>query len=99
VEKYAAGGARVEIATWQQREQSVICVRDYGPGIPKREREKIFQPFYRISHKLSDGVTGTGIGLTITRELTRLHGGDLELLPGSPGACFQVSLKTPEVES
>jgi signal transduction histidine kinase len=94
VEKYAAAGARLDVDTSQDRERSVIRVRDYGLGIPKRERERIFEPFYRLSSKLSDGVTGTGIGLTIARELARLHGGDLLLLEREPGACFEVSLST-----
>jgi signal transduction histidine kinase len=101
VEKYAAGGAQLDIATWCRDDYSYIRLRDYGPGIAKRERGKIFRPFYRISSQLTDGVTGTGIGLTITRELARLHGGELELLPAqsaAPGACFQVSLHTAEQE-
>ncbi|MFO1351841.1 MAG: HAMP domain-containing sensor histidine kinase [Gammaproteobacteria bacterium] len=94
VEKYAAAGGRLEVATWQEGDFSHIVVRDHGPGIPKRERERIFQPFYRIGAKLNEGVTGTGIGLTIARELARLHGGDLTLVAGGKGACFQVTLHT-----
>jgi len=94
VEKYAAAGTRVDIDTEQTPERSVIRVRDYGGGIPKPERERIFLPFYRLSSKLSDGATGTGIGLTIARELARLHGGNLLLLDCDPGACFEVSLRT-----
>jgi signal transduction histidine kinase len=94
VEKYAAASARLDISSWLQGDYAYIRLRDYGPGIAKREREKIFRPFYRISSQLADGITGTGIGLTITRELARLHGGELQLLPDkpAPGACFQVSL-------
>lgn len=95
VEKYAATGERLEISSWQQAEFSYIRIQDYGPGIARRERERIFRPFYRISSKLNDGIAGTGIGLTITRELARLHGGELELVASDQGACFQVSLYTP----
>ncbi len=94
VEKYAAGGARLEVTTSQDARRSTVRVRDYGAGIPRRERERIFEPFYRLSSKLSDGVTGTGIGLTIARELARQHGGDLQLLDSEPGALFEVSLET-----
>jgi signal transduction histidine kinase len=95
VEKYAADGKRLEVASQQDHGDTLITVTDFGPGIPAHERENIFRSFYRLSDKLSDGVTGTGIGLTIARELARLHGGDLVLLPTERGACFQVRLRTP----
>ncbi len=94
VEKYAAAGAAMEIASSRQGALTMISVRDFGPGIARREQTRIFQPFYRISSKLTDGVAGTGIGLSIARELARLHGGDLILIAVPEGACFQVSLLT-----
>jgi len=97
VEKYAAEGKRVQVKTQQQGKQTLIAIRDWGPGIPQRERERIFQAFYRVSSRLNEGVSGTGIGLGITRDLARLHGGDLCLLPTEQGACFQVTLETPVI--
>lgn len=97
VEKYAAAGERVSITTAQDDNMTRITVRDYGPGIPPREREHVFAPFYRIDDKLTEGASGTGIGLTIARELARLHGGDLRLVDlsaGESGACFEVTLST-----
>jgi len=94
VEKYAASGAILEISSAQQGNLTTISVRDFGPGIARREQEQIFHPFYRISSKLTDGVAGTGIGLGIARQLARLHGGDLTLVDVTPGACFQVQLLT-----
>ena len=98
IEKYAADGGLLEIDSHQCAAQTRIRVRDYGPGIPRHERERIFQPFYRISSKLTDGVSGAGIGLAITRELARLHGGELTLIPVASGACFEVTLHTLVVE-
>ena len=69
-----------------------MTVSDNGPGIPSKQREKIFESFHRVSNDLSDGVSGTGIGLTISRDLARLHGGDLILLDTEVGASFQLSL-------
>jgi signal transduction histidine kinase len=57
-------------------------------------RERIFQPFVRLSDRVTDGVAGSGIGLTIARELARLHGGDLTVLPSEEGAVFEVRLET-----
>lgn len=95
VEKYAASGDRVEIHSRQGDGMVSITVADNGPGIPPRERDRVFMPFYRISNRLTDGVTGAGIGLAIARDLARLHGGDLTLEPAEKGACFRVVIHAP----
>ena len=66
----------------------VIRIQDDGPGIPQRLAERLFEPF--VSGKASDG---TGLGLTISRELAANHGGDLRLLHTGPeGATFELRL-------
>lgn len=94
VEKYGAGGGRVEVVSRQDGERTTITVTDDGPGIPREHRARIFDPFYRASDRLTDGVTGTGIGLTIARELARASGGELALVDSPRGACFALELKT-----
>lgn len=98
VEKYAASGGAIHITSAQQAGLSTIEVRDFGPGIAPAEQERVFQPFYRVSSRLTDGVAGTGIGLDIARRLARLHGGDVSLCEVTPGACFRVVLRTAPVE-
>jgi len=97
VEKYATGGKSLKITSHQNGDMTLITVGDSGPGIPKNQREKVFKPFHRLSNQLSDGVSGTGIGLTIARNLARVHGGDLKLTntPDTRGCTFTLSLKTP----
>ena len=85
----------MDVESRQAGERTVIKIRDYGPGIPRREQKKIFLPFYRVSSRLTDGVAGAGIGLGIAREMARLHGGDLTLQSAPRGACFQIELHTP----
>jgi signal transduction histidine kinase len=97
VEKYAAGGKRVHIASERDGATARIRVTDGGPGIPARSRDDVFLPFVRLSGAVTDGVAGTGIGLSIARELARLHGGDLRLEPSTAGACFVVELAAPPV--
>lgn len=64
-----------------------ILVSDNGPGIPEGMREEIFLPFYTTKEK------GTGVGLCLSRQIMRLHGGDLKLsLSNGPGATFMVIL-------
>jgi signal transduction histidine kinase len=94
VEKYAGGGA-MEITSRQQGDTTTIVVADHGPGIPRGQEDKIFEPFHRLSNKVSDGVAGTGIGLSIARDLARKHGGDLTVSDSGAGARFQLELHTP----
>ncbi len=90
VEKYARGATEVRIDSRRENEIAVITVADDGPGVSPRERDRIFEPFHRATDKLTDGVAGAGIGLTIARELARLHGGDVTLEPSDRGARFKV---------
>jgi signal transduction histidine kinase len=94
IEKYAADGCFVRIATHQDADTTRLEVQDHGAGIPASERERIFLPFVRLSARPNDGAAGTGIGLTIARDLARLHGGDISVADTSPGACFVVRLAT-----
>ncbi|MBN2308902.1 MAG: HAMP domain-containing histidine kinase [Candidatus Hydrogenedentes bacterium] len=85
VEKYALSGDRVDVETRQEGDTVTVCVADSGPGIPAEHRARVFEPFYRVSNRVNDGVAGTGIGLAIARDLARLHGGDLVLESGGGG--------------
>ena len=96
IEKYAAQGKQIDISSTQKQEQVLIEVRDYGPGIPRTEQNKIFKPFYRSHSEITEGVSGTGIGLTISQQLAGLHGGQLLYKAVSPGACFVIQLNTQE---
>lgn len=91
IEKYGYSGGRAIVHSRQEGARTVITVQDRGPGVPDDQRERVFSPFVRLSDRLQDGVTGTGLGLTIARELARLHGGDLQLRAG-PGARFELVL-------
>lgn len=93
VEKYAAAGGVLRVASSQTDKTTTIAVSDAGPGIHPRQRDAIFRPFYRSSDRLVDAA-GTGIGLSIARELAQLHGGNLRLVASETGACFEVTLKT-----
>jgi signal transduction histidine kinase len=91
VEKYARG-SEVTVTTRTVDDQIVVAVADRGPGVPDAERAAIFEPFYRASDSLTEGASGTGIGLAIARELARACGGDLALAASDRGACFELTL-------
>lgn len=94
-EKYAPESGEIVIRCWEESQYSYIQVTDNGPGIPSDLSEAIFEPFYRASNRLTDGISGTGIGLSIARELAQKHGGNLSLENTSTGACFLLQLYTP----
>ncbi|HEY1081016.1 MAG TPA: HAMP domain-containing sensor histidine kinase, partial [Prosthecobacter sp.] len=79
VDKYAAHGKWVSIRTEAAGSTARVIVEDRGPGIPGGKRRMVFEPFERLRSDLNEGVSGTGIGLTISRELADLHGGSLEV--------------------
>lgn len=85
VEKYAGAGRFVRIATELRGREARLMVEDRGPGIPAGMRERIFAPFVRVRNDLTEGVSGTGIGLAISRQLAELHGGALTLDDGAAG--------------
>ncbi|MBU0550824.1 HAMP domain-containing histidine kinase [Myxococcota bacterium] len=93
VEKYARG-APIEIESWEAGGAAWVRLTDGGPGIAKAHHHQIFEPFYRLSDALNEGASGTGIGLSIARELARRHGGELRLIPSPRGACFLLHLRT-----
>lgn len=95
VDKYANYGKWISIRTEQEPEKGLarIIVEDHGPGIPTSKRHAVFEPFERLRSDLDEGVSGTGIGLTISRELAQLHGGSLEVCPSyKEGARFILTL-------
>ena len=63
----------------------VVRVRDGGPGIPENQLQSVFTPFFRLENSRSRDTGGTGIGLTIARNIAEKHGGTLYLRNHSEG--------------
>lgn len=78
--KYNHAGGEITIAASAEGEQAVLRISNTGPGIPRGLGEKIFDRFYRGDPSHSDERPGHGLGLSIAREITRAHGGDLLLV-------------------
>lgn len=70
---------RVWVRVGRRGLRAEITVDDDGPGIPEALRETVFKPFYRIDPSRNPDTGGTGLGLTIARDVVRSHGGDLTL--------------------
>lgn len=71
-----------------------IFVDDDGPGVPPERREDVFKPFFRLEESRNAETGGTGLGLTIARDILRSHGGDL-ILRESPLGGLRASLRLP----
>ena len=72
-----------------------IRVRDSGPGIPPAEQARVFDPFYRVETSRSRESGGTGLGLTIARNIAEQHGGGIALSNHAEGG-LEVTLMLPE---
>lgn len=83
------GKPPVHVMVRREGGNAILEVADGGEGVPEAEREKVFSPFHRLA---GDG-TGAGLGLTLVRQIARLHGGDAVVAP-KPGqaSSFRVSL-------
>jgi signal transduction histidine kinase len=79
----------VKIDLRRDGNQIVLDVTDAGPGVPPAQREHVFAPFYR----LAGDQKGAGLGLSLVRQIARLHGGDAVIgaRPDAP-SCFTVTL-------
>ncbi|MEM8763987.1 MAG: ATP-binding protein [Bacteroidota bacterium] len=105
--KYSAAGESVWVQAQTNETNSTLqlCVKDTGKGLSKEEKELVFQRFYRTDENLE----GTGIGLSLTKELVDGMGGEIQVKDNHPkGSVFEVSIplvlvqesaKPPQVES
>jgi signal transduction histidine kinase len=72
-----------------------LSVRDSGPGVSVEDRERIFEEFYRAPRPETQQVKGSGLGLTIAREIVQIHGGLIGVDPGpAGGSVFYFTLPT-----
>jgi len=92
-QKYAVG--RIGLAARRDGNMVEIVVEDDGPGIPEDEREKVFEPFYRLDRSRDRATGGFGLGLSIAQKAVALHGGTLSVGTSAlGGARFTITLPT-----
>ncbi|MCV0378429.1 HAMP domain-containing sensor histidine kinase [Nitratireductor sp.] len=90
-EKYSPSSQPIKVRLERQEDELVCAVSDHGIGIPAAERGRIFDRFFRASNVAH--LEGTGLGLSLSRTLARLHGGDIEFEPVEPaGTIFSLKL-------
>ena len=77
--KYSPGEKLLEFGAKSKGDYLVITVKDHGIGIPKTELTNIFDKFYRVEMTAGTNVPGSGIGLTLVKEIVEAHGGRVEV--------------------
>ena len=91
--KYSPQLKQVDIYITVSQNTVTVSVRDYGIGIPKEHQQKIFDRFYRVSDVHDKTSPGLGMGLYISSEIVKRHGGRLWVESAeNKGATFFVSL-------
>ncbi len=73
--RYSPDGAAIDVSVGAADGGALIRVRDRGPGVPPTDLTRIFEPFYRVAEARDRDSGGEGIGLAITAEVLKAHGG------------------------
>lgn len=91
--KYSLSGGTVEISIRNRHGHWFISFADTGIGIAKEDMPKLFKQFSRINNPLTEGVTGSGVGLYLAQHLTQLHGGWIKVVSKpQKGTSFTICL-------
>ena len=89
----------IELSVEHDPERVIFYVKDSGPGIAPQHRERVFEPFRQVEQSTRRTKGGTGLGLSVSRKLARLMGGDLEIGDSSTqGSTFVFWLSTDGLE-
>ncbi len=91
--KYSQDHPRIDLRLWSSNGTLHLEVADQGIGIPKEERTRIFEKFYRIGNEDTRRTQGTGLGLFIVHQIVRAHSGRIRVLENHPkGTTFHIEL-------
>ena len=91
--RYNHPGGRVTVSACRRGRAAEIRVQDTGQGISPKDRENIFQPFFRVDKSRSRAMGGVGLGLALVWEIVRLHAGRIDVEDGAPeGTLIVVTL-------
>ena len=72
-------GEKVNIELSKKKNNLFIKIEDNGPGIPEKEYNNVFKPFYKINKGRADAKSSVGLGLSIASDIIRSHGGNIKL--------------------
>jgi signal transduction histidine kinase len=92
--RYSPQDAPVDVSVTRTDSDVLILIRDRGPGVPAGDLERIFEPFYRVAESRDRDSGGEGIGLAITAQVMKAHGGWARATNVQDGG-FEVRLNLP----
>ncbi len=92
--KYSAGAKKIYVRAFTENQDLVIAVQDFGVGIKPEEIEKVFERFYRGGDELTRTVKGSGLGLTLVKQIVQAHHGSVHV-ESEPGRGSTFSIRLP----
>ena len=93
--RHTPPGEEVRVEAWSAEGRVFVAVDDVGVGLAEPDRERIFEPFFRIERATPAPDKGAGLGLTIAREIAQAHGGSLRVETGARGRGARFILELP----
>jgi signal transduction histidine kinase len=91
--RYSPDGRPIDVKVARNADEVSLVIRDRGPGVPSGDLERIFQPFYRVAESRDRDSGGEGIGLAITAQVMKAHGGSARAANIEDG--FEILLTLP----
>jgi signal transduction histidine kinase len=96
-EKYSNGAKEIRLELERHPSFAELRVLDRGAGVARGCEEKIFEKFFRANDSLTNNIPGSGLGLTLARQIARAQGGDVIYTPrAGGGSCFALRLPLPK---
>jgi signal transduction histidine kinase len=96
VENAVAYGHKAEVRISDTSDGYEVLVEDEGPGIPERDRQRVFEPFVRLESSRNEATGGTGLGLTLVKAIAEGHGGAIRL-ENRPGGGLRARMHLPRM--
>jgi len=85
--KYASSGERIEVTVRKDERVLELVVKDFGPGVPDAEHKSVFDRFYRAKDVRLKPVRGSGIGLSLVKNIAMAHGGGVDIDSSKDSGC------------
>jgi two-component system sensor histidine kinase CpxA len=90
--RYSPPGGEIEITRRDVGDETIICIRDHGPGVPEHLLTQIFEPFFRVDGAPRPSTGSVGLGLSIVRRIVELHNGRVSAENTGPGLRVTIAL-------
>jgi signal transduction histidine kinase len=97
--KFAPDGSAIDLVAREEGGEVVVTVTDQGPGVEVKDRDAIFEPFFRTRTADRLAIPGSGLGLAITRAIVQEHAGSIACVPSAgAGTGTTIEIRLPQTE-